>query len=235
MARILVVISDTTEAKLLDSHLRGGGHVPMHASTGQEALSIARANLPDLILLDGSLPDSSGGEVCRVLTGDSETHGIPVVILSHRGEEVDRVIGFELGASDYITKPYSLRELSLRIAAILRRARPEPPGSALIDLGRLRIDRAAYRVWVDGREVELTLLELNLLLALYEGRSRVQTRAALLDEVWGMDASITTRTVDTHIKRLRDKLGPLGEYVETVRGIGYRLAQIRPLEAHRAP
>ncbi len=234
MARILVVTPDPAEARLLDAHLRSGGHVPVHTSSGREALSIARASLPDLVLLDGSLPDSSSGDVCRTLAASPETSAIPVVILSHRGDEVDRVIGFELGASDYVTKPYSLRELSLRIAAILRRARPEPAPGMVVDLGRLRIDRAAYRVWIDGREVELTLLELNLLLALYEGRSRVQTRAALLDEVWGIDASITTRTVDTHIKRLRDKLGPLGEYVETVRGIGYRLAQIRPLEAERA-
>ncbi|MFO0587729.1 MAG: response regulator transcription factor [Polyangiaceae bacterium] len=234
MARILVVAPDLAEAKLLDAHLHGGGHVPVHTSTGREAVSIARANLPDLLLLDWALPDGTSVEVCKTLASSAETRNIPIVILSDRGDEVDRVIAFELGASDYVTKPYSLRELALRIAAILRRARPEPEGSAVIDLGRLRIDRAAYRVWVDGREVELTLLELNLLLALYEGRSRVQTRAALLDEVWGMDAIITTRTVDTHIKRLRDKLGPLGEYVETVRGIGYRLAQIRPLEAERA-
>ena len=234
MARILVVALDPAEAKLLDAHLRGGGHVPTHTSTAQEAVSIARATLPDLLLLDWTLPDANGGDVCRALGGSAETRDIPIVILSDRADEVDRVIGFELGASDYVTKPYSLRELALRIAVILRRARPEPDLGAMIDLGRLRIDRAAYRVWVDGREVELTLLELNLLLALYEGRHRVQTRAALLDEVWGIDAIITTRTVDTHIKRLRDKLGPLGEYVETVRGIGYRLAQIRPLEADRA-
>ena len=233
MARILVVAPDPGEADLLDSHLRGGGHIPVHGRSGQEALSIARATLPDLVLLDWSLPDTNGGEICRALGAERDTRSIPIVILSHHVGEVDRVIGFELGAADYVTKPYSLRELALRIAAILRRGRPEPDAGAVIDLGRLRIDRAAYRVWIDGREVELTLLELNLLLALYEGRTRVQTRAALLDEVWGIDASITTRTVDTHIKRLRDKLGPLGEYIETVRGIGYRLAQIRPLEAER--
>ena len=168
------------------------------------------------------------GEACRALHAIGETRLLPIVVLSHRNDEVDRVVAFELGASDYVTKPYSLRELSLRMAAILRRSRPEPENVDLIDLGRLRIDRAAYRVWVDGQEIELTLLELNLLIALYEGRTRVQTRAALLDHVWGVDAAITTRTVDTHVKRLRDKLGPLGKYVETVRGIGYRLAHIHP-------
>lgn len=228
MARILVVAPDPREARLLDSHLRTSGHVVLLAATGHDGIAAAKAQLPDIVVLDGTLPDAAGGEVCRALGGDLETSSIPVVIVSQSNEEVDRVVAFELGASDYVTKPYSLRELSLRIAAILRRARPEPESRALIDMGRLRIDRAGYRVWVDGGEVELTLLELNLLIALYEGRSRVQTRAALLGEVWGIDANVTTRTVDTHVKRLRDKLGPLGEYVETVRGIGYRLGQIHP-------
>lgn len=226
MARILVIASDPAEATLLESQLRTGDHVPLAAFSGHEGLATARAALPDLIVVDWVLPDMGGGEVCRELDADPETRRIPVVVLSTKTDEVDRIVSFELGASDYVTKPYSWRELLLRIGAILRRARHQPENDGVIDLGRLRIDRAAYRVWVDGREVELTLLELNLLLALYEGRSRVQTRAALLDEVWGIDASITTRTVDTHIKRLRDKLGGLGEYVETVRGVGYRLAHI---------
>jgi DNA-binding response OmpR family regulator len=137
-----------------------------------------------------------------------ETRAVPVVVLSHEAEEVDRIVALELGASDYVTRPYSVRELVLRIRAILRRARPEPRASSNIDVGRLRIDRAAYRVWIDGAEVQLTLLELNLLIALHEGGGRVQTRAALLEEVWGLGANVTTRTVDTHVKRLRDKLGP---------------------------
>lgn len=226
MARILVVSADPREAERLDSHLQAGGHVVSRAPAGHAGLSAANASLPEVVLLDWHLPDMDARDVCRALAAAPETRGVPVVVLSETADEVDRIVAFELGVSDYVTKPYSLRELSLRIAAILRRARPEPESSALVDLGRLRIDRAAYRVWVDGREVELTLLELNLLVALYEGRSRVQTRAALLGEVWGIDANVTTRTVDTHVKRLRDKLGPLGEYVETVRGIGYRLAHI---------
>ncbi len=228
MARVLVIGSDPAEARQLESHLRTGGHAVVLAASGHEGLSAAKATLPEIVLLDWVLPDMTVGEACRALHGIGETRLLPVVILSHRNDEVDRVVAFELGASDYVTKPYSLRELSLRMAAILRRSRPEPENVDLIDLGRLRIDRAAYRVWVDGQEIELTLLELNLLIALYEGRTRVQTRAALLDQVWGVDAAITTRTVDTHVKRLRDKLGPLGQYVETVRGIGYRLAHIQP-------
>jgi two-component system phosphate regulon response regulator PhoB len=228
MARVLVIGPDPAEARVLDSHLRSGGHSVVLAGSGNEGLSAARATLPEIVLLDWTLPDMPAGEACRALHAASEGRRLPIVVLSQRNDEVDRVVAFELGASDYVTKPYSLRELSLRIAAILRRARPEPESADVIDLGRLRIDRAAYRVWVDGQEIELTLLELNLLIALYEGRTRVQTRAALLEQVWGVDASITTRTVDTHVKRLRDKLGPLGQYVETVRGIGYRLAHIYP-------
>jgi two-component system phosphate regulon response regulator PhoB len=177
------------------------------------------------VLLDSDLPDMPLGEVCGVLAAQPETRAIPIVVLSRRSDEIDRILGFELGASDYVVKPYSLRELVLRVAAILRRSRPAPPSSDTLDLGRLKIDRAAYCVWVDGQEIDLTLMELNLLIALGEGRSRVQTRAALLGAVWGIDADIPTRTIDTHVKRLRDKLGPLGEHVETVRGIGYRLGQ----------
>jgi two-component system phosphate regulon response regulator PhoB len=230
MARILVIVPDPVEAKQLGAQLRAGGHTPILAPTGQEGFAAVKAAPPDLILLDGAVADVPCGELLRVLGATPDARLVPVVVLSHKSDEVDRIVGFELGASDYVVKPYSGRELVLRIQAILRRARPEPRASSAIDLGRLRIDREAHRVWVDGAEVELTLLELNLLTALYEGRSRVQTRAVLLDEVWGIDASITTRTVDTHVKRLRDKLGPLGRYVETVRGIGYRLADIQPLE-----
>jgi two-component system phosphate regulon response regulator PhoB len=233
MARVVVIASDPAEAEHLDEKLRAAGHAPLLAPGGRGGIAAARASLPDLVILDWTLPDMSGGEACRTLSSDPETRLIPIVVLSTSHEEVDRVISFELGASDLVTRPYSMRELCLRIAAILRRSRAEPGNGAVIDLGRLRIDRAAYRVWVDGDKVALTLLELNLLLALYEGRSRVQTRAALLDDVWGMDASITTRTVDTHVKRLRDKLGPLGELIETVRGIGYRLAARGLLDSSR--
>lgn len=234
MARILVVLPDPVEAKLLDRYLRTSGHTPVLAATGHEGVAAAKGSSADLVVLDWAIPDMTYAEAIRGLGSAPETRSVPVVALSHKTDEVDRIVGFELGAADYVTKPYSVRELVLRINAILRRARPDPRAASIIDLGRLRIDRAGYRVWVDDREVELTLLELNLLLALYEGRSRVQTRAALLEGVWGMDASITTRTVDTHVKRLRDKLGPLGQYVETVRGIGYRLADIRPLQDESA-
>jgi two-component system phosphate regulon response regulator PhoB len=144
-------------------------------------------------------------------------------MLTARGEEIDRVVGFELGADDYIVKPFSVRELLLRIQAILRRGKAEPEvEEARIHFGCLEIDREAHRVWVEGHEIELTALEFRLLVTLYDRRNRVQTRSALLDDVWGIQADITTRTVDTHVKRLREKLERARDYVETVRGVGYR-------------
>jgi two-component system phosphate regulon response regulator PhoB len=153
-------------------------------------------------------------------------------MLTAKGEEVDRVVGFELGADDYVVKPFSARELLLRIQAILRRAQAEPEARPLLEFGRLRVDREAHRVWVDGDEVELTALEFKLLVTLHDRRNRVQTRTVLLDDVWDIQADVTTRTVDTHVKRLRAKLGAAGDYVETVRGVGYRFVR-SPEEAER--
>jgi two-component system phosphate regulon response regulator PhoB len=184
---------------------------------------MAREERPDLILLDIMLPDISGIEVCKAVREDPQTRNIPVVMLTARGEEIDRVVGFELGADDYVVKPFSVRELLLRIHAILRRGRaPVPDVPASVQFGCLKVDREAHRIWVDGQEVELTALEFKLLLTLYDRRNRVQTRAVLLDDVWGIQADITTRTVDTHVKRLREKLEGARDYVETVRGVGYR-------------
>ena len=154
------------------------------------------------------------------------------MMLTAKGEEIDRVVGFELGADDYVVKPFSVRELVLRVQAVLRRASAEEQPQAIVEFGVLRIDRDAHRAWVDGKEVELTALEFKLLVMLYDRRNRVQTREALLQDVWGIDADMTTRTVDTHVKRLREKLGPAGEYIETVRGVGYRFAD-SPSQAAR--
>jgi len=145
-------------------------------------------------------------------------------MVTARGEEIDRVVGFELGADDYVVKPFSVRELLLRIQAILRRnlREPEPGPSDIVEFGVLRIDRGAHRIWVANQEIELTALEFRLLVMLYDRKNRVQTRSTLLDEVWGIQADITTRTVDTHVKRLREKLESARDYIETVRGVGYR-------------
>jgi two-component system phosphate regulon response regulator PhoB len=223
MAKILVIEDEPDLQQVLEYNLRQSGHDVLVAGRGEEGLALARDQRPDLVLLDLMLPDISGTEVCKSLRDSAKTRKLPVIMLTARGEEIDRVVGFELGADDYVVKPFSVRELLLRIQAILRRGRgDESEGEPTIQFGCLKIDREAHRVWVEGKEVELTALEFRLLLTLYDRRNRVQTRAALLDDVWGIQADITTRTVDTHVKRLREKLDAARDYVETVRGVGYR-------------
>ena len=224
MARILVIEDEQDLQNVLAYNLRAAGHEVVAALKGQDGLKLARDRRPDVVLLDLMLPDLPGTEVCKALKADAALREVPVIMLTAKGEEVDRVVGFELGADDYVVKPFSVRELILRIQAVLRRAHPEPEATAPIEFGCLRIDPAAHRVWVGGEEVELTALEFRLLLTLHERRDRVQSRSTLLDVVWGIEADITTRTVDTHVKRLREKLGAAGVYIETVRGVGYRFA-----------
>jgi len=222
MARILVIEDDRDLQQVIDYNLRQAGHEPLLALGGQEGLRLAQERRPELILLDLMLPDLPGTEVCKALKRDDRTRDIPVVMLTARGEEVDRVVGFELGADDYVVKPFSVRELLLRLQALLRRSQAESAPAPIIEFGCLRIDTAAHRVWVEGQEVELTALEFRLLVTLHERRDRVQSRTRLLDDVWGIEAEIHTRTVDTHVKRLREKLGAARDYVETIRGVGYR-------------
>jgi len=223
MSRILVVEDEQDLQQVLDYNLRQGGHDVTVTQLGVEGLKVAREQRPDLVLLDLMLPDLSGTEVCKQLKEHPATRGTPVIMLTARGEEIDRVVGFELGADDYVVKPFSVRELMLRIQAILRRGKLDSRSDQpVVEFGRLKIDRGAHRIWVDAAEVELTALEFKLLVTLYDRRNRVQTRTALLDDVWGIQADITTRTVDTHVKRLREKLEGARDYVETVRGVGYR-------------
>jgi two-component system phosphate regulon response regulator PhoB len=222
VARILIVEDEKDLQEVLAYNLRQAGHAPILAADGREALAAVAAQPPDLILLDLMLPDVSGIEVCRTLKSEPNTRDIPVVMVTAKGEEIDRVVGFELGADDYVVKPYSVRELILRLQAILRRRAGPGESSGPTTFGRLRIDRDGHRVWVGGNEVTLTALELRLLCTLYDRRGRVQSRAVLLDEVWRMSGDVNTRTVDTHVKRLREKLGSAGVYLETVRGVGYR-------------
>ena len=231
MARILVVEDEADLQHVLDYNLKQAGHSVTLTKSGRDGLKLAREQKPDLVLLDLMLPDLAGTEVCRQLKEDSSTKGMAVVMLTARGEEIDRVVGFELGADDYVVKPFSVRELILRIAAVLRRGRGAlEEGQRVVEFGRLRIDREAHKVWVDELEIELTALEFKLLVTLYDRRNRVQTRTSLLDDVWGIQADITTRTVDTHVKRLREKLEAARDYVETVRGVGYRFVA-SPAEA----
>src|SRR4051812_26482042 len=207
MARLLIIEDEKDLLKVLEFNLRQAGHEVLSATRGRDGLQIAREHQPDLVLLDLMLPDIAGTEVCKSLKQASPTREIAVLMLTAKGEEVDRVVGFELGADDYVVKPFSVRELLLRIEAILRRVHGDRRVEAVAKFGCLRIDRAAHRAWVIEDEVELTALEFKLLLTLFDRKNRVQSRAALLDDVWGVVADITTRTVDTHVKRLRQKLG----------------------------
>jgi two-component system phosphate regulon response regulator PhoB len=225
VARILVVDDEADIRSVLDYNLRTAGHDVLLAERAGDGVRVAREQKPDLVLLDLMLPDMSGIEVCRAMKDDAGTRAIPIIMLTARGEEIDRVVGFELGADDYVTKPFSVRELMLRIRAVLRRQEPKPRLPSTIEFGCLRIDREAHRVWVDEIEVELTALEFKLLVTLYDRRNRVQSRGALLDHLWGMETRISARTVDAHVKRLREKMGAARDYVETVRGVGYRFAE----------
>jgi two-component system phosphate regulon response regulator PhoB len=223
MAKILIVEDEPDLQQVLDYNLRQAGHEVLATKLGHDGIRLAREQRPDLVLLDLMLPDLSGTEVCKTLKEGAQTKSIPVLMVTARGEEIDRVVGFELGADDYVVKPFSVRELLLRVQAVLRRGKGESiPPEVLVEFGQLRIDRGAHRVWVAEQEIELTALEFRLLVTLYDRRNRVQTRSALLDDVWGIQADITTRTVDTHVKRLREKLETARDYVETVRGVGYR-------------
>lgn len=222
MPRILVIEDEPDIQQVLDFNLREAGHEVLLATHGKEGLRLAREHHPDLVLLDLMLPDISGTEVCRSLKGDQGSRGIPVVILTAKGEEIDRVIGFELGADDYVVKPFSVRELILRVRAVLRRDEAAPAKKPRVEFGVLSVDRDAHRVWVNGAEVDLTALEFRLLTTLCERRGRVQSRAALLDAVWGIETKISERTVDAHVKRLRHVLGAARDYIQTVRGVGYR-------------
>jgi two-component system phosphate regulon response regulator PhoB len=219
--KVLVVEDETDLVRTLEYNFRQAGFEVFTATSGSEGLRIALAKNPDLVLLDLMLPDIQGTEVCRQLKGDPKTRTTPVIILTARGEEVDRVVGFEIGADDYVTKPFSVRELVLRARAVLRRG--EQAGSLeTVNLGNLTIDSEAHRVHVEGREISLTALEFRLLWTLVRRRDRVQTRQTLLNDVWGLNLNVETRTIDTHIKRLREKLGKAGSLIETVRGVGYR-------------
>lgn len=225
--RILVVDDEDDLRKVLEFNLRNAGFLTLSAATGREALSLAQSEVPDLILLDVMLPDVQGTQVCKEIKSHPDLRDIPIVMVTARGEEIDRVVGFELGVDDYIVKPYSVREVVLRVRAILKRISvpdDQTPGER-VRFGVIELDIDRHRVWVNDEEIKLTATEFRLLETFLNRRGRVQTRDSLLKDVWGADINVTPRTVDTHVKRLREKLGVAGDYVETVRGVGYRFAE----------
>src|SRR6266581_1916478 len=221
--RIIIGEDEKDVVDLLMLNLRkAGGFVISTATDGAAGLTKARAEKPDFIILDLMLPKMPGLEVCKILKSDSATRHIPILMLTARAEEIDRIVGLEFGADDYVTKPFSPREVVLRIKAILRRG--EKPGETL-QAGAIAIDPARHQVRVSGKRVHLTSLEFKLLRTLIQRRGRVQERDKLLNDVWGYESMIDTRTVDTHVRRLREKLGKAGDVIETVRGFGYRLRE----------
>lgn len=225
-ARILVVDDEPDILNLLEYNLKRAGFQAILAKDGPEAIEAAKANRPDLVLLDIMLPDMEGTEVLRRLKSVEATASIPVIMLTAKGEEVDKIVGFELGAEDYITKPFSPRELILRVKAVLKRTaeRPEPVEAA-VTFNELSIDLSRHKVSVSGKPVELSSTEFRLLSELMQAKGRVLTRDNLLDRAWGRDCFVIPRTVDTHVRRLRSKLGSAGDYIETVRGVGYRFRE----------
>ncbi len=223
-SRIIIADPDDDLRLELSETLRLVGYDCRAIADGRELLRLVPAWRPRLVILELQLADLGGIEVVRRLKEDPLTDRVALVMTAHQAEEVDRVVAFTLGVDDFVLKPFSLREMALRCQAILRRvdraAHDEHLGP--MSFAELRVDRDAHRVWVTGQEVGLTHLEFRLLVTLMTRRDRVQSRDRLLQDVWGVTADVTTRTVDTHIRRLRRKLGPAGRYVETVRGVGYR-------------
>lgn len=220
---VLIVDDETDLVNALEYSIQKEGYQTRTALTGNGALdAVLKDPRPDLVLLDLMLPDLSGLEVCKRLKANEATRDIPAIMVTAKTEEIDRVVGFEIGADDYITKPFSTRELLLRIRAVLRRFQPAQKDAPSLVFGDLRIDEAAHKIWVKEDKIELTALEFRLLTTLLDRKGRVQSRDTLLSDVWGIHSEIETRTVDTHVKRLRQKLGAAGDYVETVRGVGYR-------------
>lgn len=222
--KIAVIEDEPDILEVIVHNLNREGFRVVSARHGIEGLEMVERETPDLVVLDLMLPGCPGIDVLRKIRSQARLASVPVLILTAKGEEVDRVVGFEMGADDYMVKPVSTRELVLRVRAILRRGRVDAAAAleSTVRFGALTIEKGAHRVFADGHEVPLTALEFRLLTTLHERRDRVQSRERLLDDVWGIEAEVFTRTVDTHVKRLRQKLGTAGDYIETVRGVGYR-------------
>jgi two-component system phosphate regulon response regulator PhoB len=226
--RVLIVDDEPDLLELIEVNLKAAGYDVIAASNGKDGLEMARKMMPGLIVLDVMLPELGGLEVCKSLRRDPATTRIPILMLTARATEIDRVLGLELGADDYVTKPFSTRELVLRVKNLLRRKESGESGDAHIQFGGLSIDRARHRIAFKGRPLALTLMEFKLVTLLAERRGRVQSRDQLLKDVWGYNSVIDTRTVDTHMRRLRHKLGGAAVYLDTVRGVGYRFVESQP-------
>ena len=230
---MLIVDDESDVVDLVRYKLRAAGFIVLEANDGQRALALAREHRPDAVVLDLMLPEMSGEEVCRQLKGGADTAAIPVLMLTAKGQPDERIAGLEIGADDYITKPFSPRELVLRVEAVLRRVEGAEKRREQETIDDFVIDRGSFEITLQGRRLELTTTEFKLLCLLLERRGRTQSRETLLFDVWGYTSTMDTRTVDTHIRRLREKLGPHAGRIETLRGEGYRFASL-PAAAHPA-
>ena len=227
MKRVLIIEDEKDLAELLAFNLEKEGFAATCVHDGRQGLERAGTDLPDLILLDLMLPGLLGTEVCKALRKDQRTAQIPIIMITAKGDEIDRVVGFEVGADDYIVKPFSMREVALRIKAVMRRVEHDVPSrkSELVAIGDIVIDKQRHTVMSAGAEIELTSTEFKLLLYLVEKKGCVQSREQLLQRVWGYNNTADTRTVDTHVTRLRGKLGAPGDIIKTVRGFGYKIEE----------
>ena len=227
MKNVLIIEDEKDLAELLAFNLEKEGYTATCVHDGKVGLERARAELPDLILLDLMLPGLLGTEICKELRKTPLTAQIPIIMITAKGDEIDRVVGFEVGADDYIVKPFSMREVALRVKAVMRRfdIETQPPTSEHLTVGEIAIDTQRHTVTSAGSEIELTSTEFKLLLFLTEKRGRVQSREQLLQNVWSYNNAGDTRTVDTHVTRLRGKLGPPGDIIKTVRGFGYKIEE----------
>ncbi len=223
--KVLVVDDEPDAVELIKTVLGEAGYFVATAEDGSEALRKARELNPDVILLDIMLPEIDGLEVCKILRHDPDTGNVPIIMLTARANEFDRILGLELGADDYVTKPFSPRELVLRVKALLRRGKSSENPSEQFRVGSLVIDIPRHAVRVEDQPVELTVTEFELLTTLVQRRGRVLSRELLLRDVWDNDTGIDSRTVDTHMRRLREKLGPAARHLDTVRGVGYRFVE----------
>jgi len=226
-SRVLIIEDEPDIRKTIDYNLKKESFDVLQASSIAEGEKILASEKIDVIILDLMLPDGSGLTLCRDIKSDPKTKDIPVIILTAKTEEVDRVVGFELGADDYVTKPFSVRELILRVKAIMKRgvSIPENIKEAQDRFGELTVNYDEHQAYINDQEISLTALEFKLLKHLINRKGRVQTRDQLLEDVWGYSSNVTTRTVDTHIKRLREKLGLVGDHIQTIRGVGYRFSR----------
>jgi len=224
--KILIVDDEPDVADLVAYHLKAKGYRVETVNNPTASIGMARTFLPDLVILDIMMPELNGIQVCRILRADPRLVRVPIIFLTAKAEEADRISGFEIGCDDYVCKPFSTKELVLRVQSVLRRAVEEPtPAARRLQVGQVVLDTERHEVTVLGRPIELTATEFKLLRLLMERRGRVQTREHLLINVWNYETEIETRTVDTHIRRLREKLGAEADWIETIRGVGYRVAE----------